>query len=299
MNLVRKSNYSVHDFVLAKEEMNQEDIKDLSERFKTGVNIKDRWYHLKQYKKCFIGSEAVTWIQEHSKLKVRGEAVLLGQKLMDEGLFRHVVEYHQFRDELLFYTFTTPEEASKQKEDRKSFKKEGFLEKKSLSGWQPFWFEMTGDIVSYFTHQNGKRKGEFRVCGCLFTLDSTTNREIQVQTSKNKSLVQLRAESEKERDEWVAALTKEQIRFNRERNRTLQSWNRDSRMEDFARVAQASDAEESNKIEETVEEPVEPVSDPFKQLLSLKLKDDKDNSLTFSDLFHQDIMVVALLRHFG
>jgi len=218
-------------------------------------------------------------------------------QLFLEGLFRHVVEDHQFRDEPLFYKFTTPEEASKQKEDRKSFKKEGFLEKKGLAGWQPFWFEMTGDIVSYFTHQNGKRKGEFRVRGCLFTVNSNTDREIQVQTSKNKSMVQLRAESEKERDEWVAALTKEQIRFNRERNRGLQLWNRDSKMEDFARVAQASDAEESNNVEETVEE--EPVSDPFKQLLNLKLKDDKGNLLMFSDLFHQDIMVVALLRHFG
>jgi hypothetical protein len=40
-------------------------------------------------------------------------------------------------------------------------------------------------------------------------------------------------------------------------------------------------------------------TDPLAFLLSLTIKDNNDFTLTINDIFHQDIMVISLLRHFG
>lgn len=70
-----------------------------------GVQIQDRWYHLILYKKCFIGSELVTWLLQNTSIKTRNEAVIFGQELMDKGVFRHVANSEPFRDGYFFYRF--------------------------------------------------------------------------------------------------------------------------------------------------------------------------------------------------
>lgn len=52
--------------------------------FASGLNIKNRIYNVHEYKKVFVGDEAVTWISEKYQLS-RDKAVEWGQKLLDRG----------------------------------------------------------------------------------------------------------------------------------------------------------------------------------------------------------------------
>lgn len=66
------------------------------------LDIQDRRWHLADYRRCFVGSEAVEqWMAalRHS----RPEAVALGQALGKLGLLTHVVQEHPFLDQHLFY----------------------------------------------------------------------------------------------------------------------------------------------------------------------------------------------------
>ena len=78
------------------------------QRLYKGVIIKTRRYHLRKYKKCFVGSQAVDYMIESGWAKYREEAVEIGRQLQQEfQLFEHVVhpQRHPFKDEELFYRF--------------------------------------------------------------------------------------------------------------------------------------------------------------------------------------------------
>ena len=94
----------------------------------TGVERKDRKYHLKAYKNCFVGRkdfeflcknyiilfisfmekahEAVDWLLKNLAYRTREEAIRMGEKLVDQGFIEHVVEPQPFRDAFLFFRFT-------------------------------------------------------------------------------------------------------------------------------------------------------------------------------------------------
>ena len=76
----------------------------LEMRSKEGVEIKTRRYKLKLYQHCFLGNEAVDWIAKQVQVS-RTDAIKLGQQMIDKGIFHHVVDEHQFKDEPLFYRF--------------------------------------------------------------------------------------------------------------------------------------------------------------------------------------------------
>ncbi|MDY6785481.1 MAG: DEP domain-containing protein [Cyanobacteriota bacterium] len=69
-----------------------------------GLIVKDRRQGLQKYPRCFVGSEAVTWIAESLKIS-REEAVVVGQKLLIRKTIHHVLDEHPFKDEYLFYRF--------------------------------------------------------------------------------------------------------------------------------------------------------------------------------------------------
>lgn len=69
-----------------------------------GVEIKTRRYKLMLFQRCFLGNEAVDWIVKKVKVS-REDAIALGQKMLDKGIFQHVTEEHPFKDESLFYRF--------------------------------------------------------------------------------------------------------------------------------------------------------------------------------------------------
>jgi small-conductance mechanosensitive channel len=78
-----------------------------------GVPIADRRHFLRVHPRCFVGRESVDWLTAHEQL-TRDEAVAVAQRLMERGIIRHVLDEHDFRDELLFYRFRADEPASAQ-----------------------------------------------------------------------------------------------------------------------------------------------------------------------------------------
>lgn len=70
-----------------------------------GVQRSDRRHLVTVYRDCFVGREAVDWLVHHCGL-TRHDAVVLGQRLMDRGDLRHVVDERRFGDERFFYRFT-------------------------------------------------------------------------------------------------------------------------------------------------------------------------------------------------
>jgi len=72
----------------------------------TGVQVKDRKWRLKTYKKCFVGTEAIDWLVSKLGMVDREDAVSVGQELMRLQFFCHVCDDKQeFRDDYLFYNF--------------------------------------------------------------------------------------------------------------------------------------------------------------------------------------------------
>ncbi|KAL3921620.1 MAG: hypothetical protein SGILL_002658 [Bacillariaceae sp.] len=68
------------------------------------LDIRDRFFRLKKYRKCFVASDAVTWMVKNNLAQSREEAVDLGRRMEAEiGLWRHVVNEHHFADEYLFF----------------------------------------------------------------------------------------------------------------------------------------------------------------------------------------------------
>ncbi|KAL8582182.1 hypothetical protein ACOMHN_004101 [Nucella lapillus] len=68
--------------------------------------IKDRRYHLRKYRKCFVGRDAIDWLVKMCHAQSRGEAILAMRCLQDYGMLHHVVDDHVFKDQNLFYRFT-------------------------------------------------------------------------------------------------------------------------------------------------------------------------------------------------
>ncbi len=76
-------------------------------RSEGGLEVRDRNYRLRTYRRCFVGSEAVDWLVHHQRVS-REEAVRLGQRLVALGLVSHVLDEHDFADAPLFYRLALP-----------------------------------------------------------------------------------------------------------------------------------------------------------------------------------------------
>ena len=114
---------------------------------KSDVEIKDRRYNFKTYKKCFLGNEAVDWLLQNTAANTRVEALFVGQLMVSRcvrwaarcwwrllavhrgalrsaalsqsndiclhrGFIAHVVNQHTLKDKRLFYRFV---EAAREK----------------------------------------------------------------------------------------------------------------------------------------------------------------------------------------
>ena len=69
-----------------------------------GIQIQDRNYKLKTYKKCFVGNEAVDWMKKNLDLSTE-LAIKLGQRLIKEKWIHHVLDQQDFANEYFFYRF--------------------------------------------------------------------------------------------------------------------------------------------------------------------------------------------------
>eukprot|EP00180_Rhodochaete_pulchella_P002321 Plantae.Rhodophyta-Rhodochaete_pulchella.ctg3514.p1 GENE.Plantae.Rhodophyta-Rhodochaete_pulchella.ctg3514~~Plantae.Rhodophyta-Rhodochaete_pulchella.ctg3514.p1 ORF type:complete len:452 (-),score=51.63 Plantae.Rhodophyta-Rhodochaete_pulchella.ctg3514:118-1473(-) len=86
------------------------DMMRLIEEFRHGAEIRDRKFHTKQYRNCFVGCDAVQWLVDAGYARNVDEAVSVGNQMMEQGVFSHVSHDHSFENKFLFYRF---EEESK------------------------------------------------------------------------------------------------------------------------------------------------------------------------------------------
>jgi hypothetical protein len=93
------------------------DWEDIIQRMRgpEGISIRDRRYGLKVFSHCFVGSEAVDWLIKHEQA-TRPEATIMGQIMLDMGIFHHVLDEHEFEDGPLFYRFYADETPSDEAE---------------------------------------------------------------------------------------------------------------------------------------------------------------------------------------
>jgi hypothetical protein len=90
-----------------------------AEAFSECIDIRDRKYHLKSYKSCFIGAEAVDALLYSSIVSSREEAVEFGRCLADElRWFHSVTGEHEFKDDdNIFYRLRVPRNAEDNLDD--------------------------------------------------------------------------------------------------------------------------------------------------------------------------------------
>lgn len=82
------------------------DIKRLAEDLQgeKGIPMLDRRWHWRLHYNCFLGFDLTSWLLSNFKdIETRDEAVDLGNRLMNKGLFQHVQKRHQFRDGNFFF----------------------------------------------------------------------------------------------------------------------------------------------------------------------------------------------------
>jgi hypothetical protein len=77
----------------------------------SGVTVANRHWHGMAFARCFIGTEAAQWLARCFRVEF-GEAVTLGQALLETHAFRHVADEHDFVGTGLFYRFLADQEAN-------------------------------------------------------------------------------------------------------------------------------------------------------------------------------------------
>ncbi|PIA47993.1 hypothetical protein AQUCO_01400527v1 [Aquilegia coerulea] len=73
-------------------------------KMRESILVKDRFYRMRRFSNCFVGSEAVDFLSENQYLE-RKEAIEFGQKLAKQYFFRHVLEENVFEDGNHLYRF--------------------------------------------------------------------------------------------------------------------------------------------------------------------------------------------------
>lgn len=73
-------------------------------KMKGTVSVKDRFYKMRRFTNCFLGSEAVDFLSEDQYLE-REEAIEFGRKLASKLFFQHVLDENVFEDGNHLYRF--------------------------------------------------------------------------------------------------------------------------------------------------------------------------------------------------
>jgi len=229
---------------------------------------------------------------------------------MDEGLFCHVVEDHQFENAKLFYRFNNPDAVAMQKKERLAFDQSGWLERKGLTSWNPYWVELKGNVLKYYDAPRGSVKGSLNLLGCKVAASPLSNKAFEI--NFKRSSTSFRAENEEVRNKWVSVVCRAKDRSLEEREKVLEEWKRAGECTScIAALASQQEEEEEAAVEqpetnETQKDNIPIDSETKKQdqgilgeLLVLPLADVEEKTLTFKETFNKDVVVLALLRHFG
>ncbi|XP_063402394.1 DEP domain-containing mTOR-interacting protein-like [Mytilus trossulus] len=106
---------------------NKNEIFYIGDQLRTRINfsnlLKDRKYHFKTYKNCFVGKEVVSWLVDCKLCDSRSSAVTALRTLQDHHILHHVCDDHLFKDDMLFYRFRIDDGTHKMDMDLKMFHK--------------------------------------------------------------------------------------------------------------------------------------------------------------------------------
>jgi hypothetical protein len=142
------------------QELTDEQMTSLMEQMKQNNLVKDRAYFFKKYPKCFVGSEAVVFFLTTNYCTTIGDAIALGQQLMDADFFHHVTDDHVFKNEDLYYRFRVDEEKYGKKPSVAKLLKEGNvsihgeLTIKSTLFWNRRYFVLRADKKKIYYFQS-------------------------------------------------------------------------------------------------------------------------------------------------
>ena len=78
---------------------------DIAKQLETSVEVKERMYHCRLYRSCFLGSDAVMALILLGHAHTTRQAEILGDLLIENGLMQHVTNEHGLKDKRLFYRF--------------------------------------------------------------------------------------------------------------------------------------------------------------------------------------------------
>eukprot|EP00211_Chloroparvula_japonica_P003490 CAMPEP_0119127646 /NCGR_PEP_ID=MMETSP1310-20130426/6115_1 /TAXON_ID=464262 /ORGANISM="Genus nov. species nov., Strain RCC2339" /LENGTH=740 /DNA_ID=CAMNT_0007117923 /DNA_START=94 /DNA_END=2313 /DNA_ORIENTATION=- len=126
-----------------------------------GVDLRDRKYYMKWYKRCFVGQEAVKWLMRYFMLE-RNEtetAVSKGQELLTAGYIIHTVDEEKpFLDGYFFYIFTPQARQTEAKYLRKLTT--------SITAGTPreLAWQMNDPITGIFTRDHKRRMKTIKSC---------------------------------------------------------------------------------------------------------------------------------------
>ena len=71
------------------------------------LEVRDRTYHLRRYRSCFLGCDAVQWLISHGHATDVMSALAIGDDMIRSGLIKHVAGEHMLENKRLFYRFTS------------------------------------------------------------------------------------------------------------------------------------------------------------------------------------------------
>jgi pyruvate/2-oxoglutarate dehydrogenase complex dihydrolipoamide dehydrogenase (E3) component len=93
--------------------LTRSELTEIYDRFRAIVDLQDREYGFplkKTYRQCFVGSEAVGKMIEEGLAADEADAVRLGNVMLNGGIFHHVQRAHAFKNDDLFYRFSSDED---------------------------------------------------------------------------------------------------------------------------------------------------------------------------------------------
>jgi len=173
----------------------------------TGVSIEDRDYHGKTYPSAFIGSELVGWLMKALQLTYRKGGQILGQQIMDKGMFQHSAKARAFDDGYYFYNFVKAAMIGDSIKEGYMFKKNTgvftrwhkryFILKKNRFAW------VSDEAIRFIPIHNG------------FALNKLgpEKKEYPFEVLFGANVFVLAAESNKDREDWFDALQQVQSKY--------------------------------------------------------------------------------------
>ena len=69
----------------------------------TGIELKDRVFHFKKYKRTFKGEDAIHWLLNNKIVNDKVSAIALGNAMLVYGIFSHILNERDFEDSPTVY----------------------------------------------------------------------------------------------------------------------------------------------------------------------------------------------------